>query len=97
MDSTLKEKVEQVLDEKVRPTLIDHEGDIQIIDFSDGILYVRLMGQCCYCPAANITNEQLIKKEMISAVDEIHDVVLSDGITEDMMDFAREILSKPKQ
>lgn len=97
MDNTLRIKIEQVLDDRVRPKLLDHEGDIKIISFEDGILRVQLIGQCCGCPAANITTEEVVKKEVMEAMPEIKDVVLDDGITEDMILMAKQFLKTSRR
>lgn len=96
MDPQVRVRIEQALDTRVRPYLLDHEGDIKILRYENGILYVQLVGQCCGCPAANITTEQVVKKELMDELPEIKDVILDDGITEDMIAFAKELLKSPK-
>ena len=46
------ERIEQVLDEKVRPALRTHDGDIKVVRVEDGVLYFRMLGQCSNCPSA---------------------------------------------
>ena len=53
------EKLEQMLDELVRPALKAHGGDVELIGFEDGILRLRMLGQCAGCPAATMTNETI--------------------------------------
>ena len=93
MDAAYKIKIEQALDERVRPYLLDHEGDIKIVSCEDGILHIQLIGQCCGCPAAAMTTENVVKKEMLEAMPELKDVILDDGITEDMIAFAKQFLN----
>ena len=45
MEETLK-KIETVLETQVRPSLRAHGGEIAIDHLEDGILYVKLLGQC---------------------------------------------------
>ena len=42
MSDELK-RIEAVLDEKVRPVLRGHGGDIQIDRFEDGVVYVKML------------------------------------------------------
>ena len=49
---TMLERIEQVLDEKVRPALRTHDGDIKVVRVEDGVLYFRMLGQCSNCPSA---------------------------------------------
>ena len=40
-----KKKIIAVL-EKIRPFLIRDGGDIEFVDFKDGIVYVKMLGAC---------------------------------------------------
>ena len=43
-------RIEAVLDEKVRPTLRSHGGEIEVDRLENGVLHVKLKGQCAGCP-----------------------------------------------
>ena len=74
----LKEQVEEVL-KKVRPNLQAHGGDVELVDVSeDGVVSVRLQGQCKGCPMAQqtlklgieaILKEELTEVQAVEAVD----------------------------
>lgn len=87
------EKIEQVLDEKVRPELKLHHGDVEVLEFVDGLVRIRLLGQCSACPSAYITTEQLIEAELIEALPEVKQVVLVQQVSEDLLSQARALLS----
>ena len=53
-------RIETLLDEKVRPALRAHGGEIAVDRLEDGVLYVKLLGQCAGCPSADLTNETLM-------------------------------------
>ena len=42
------EEVEKVIN-KLRPYLNRDGGDIELIDFKDGIVYVKMLGDCAGC------------------------------------------------
>ena len=44
------ERIEQVLDEKVRPALRTHDGDIKVVRVEDGVLYFRMLGNAATVP-----------------------------------------------
>ena len=67
MSEDLK-RMEAVLDEKVRPALRAHGGEIEIDHLEDGVLYVKLRGQCAGCPSADLTNETLVEAELVQAL-----------------------------
>ena len=69
MNEDLK-RIEAVLDEKVRPSLRAHGGEIEIDHLEDQVLYVKLLGQCAGCPSADLTNETLVEAEVVHALPE---------------------------
>ena len=85
-------KLKEVLNEKIRPALASHNGDLSITSFEDGVVAVRLLGECTRCSAANSTLEDFIKIEIMEAIPEIKDVVLDLSVPEDMLAMARKIL-----
>ena len=54
------EELEKTLDTYVRPLLRTHGGDMQVVDFTDGVVKFKLQGHCAGCPAADFTTENLI-------------------------------------
>lgn len=41
--------------EQIRPFLQRDGGDVQFVDFEDGVVKVRLEGHCAGCPHAQMT------------------------------------------
>ncbi|NCB63496.1 MAG: NifU family protein [Clostridia bacterium] len=87
------EKIEQVLNEKVRPELALHGGDVEVLECADGTVRVRLLGRCSACPSAYLTTEQLIEAELTAALPEVKQVVLLRQVSEDLLAQARAILA----
>lgn len=93
MELTL-EHIEQVLDERVRPGLSSHNGGIQITELADGLLKVRMLGQCSGCPSATLTMEELVREELMKAFPDLKDVVLIAGVSDELIKQARELLRR---
>ncbi|MBU5292975.1 NifU family protein [Anaerosalibacter bizertensis] len=90
----LYEKVEKIIDSEIRPKLSLHGGNVEIISIEDKDLRIRLTGNCKGCPSAQITTEDIIKTTLKDHLgDEINDVILVNDIGDDLLDFARKILS----
>lgn len=87
------ERIEKVLEERVRPALLAHEGNVQVVGFEDRVLKIRLTGQCSGCPSAQLTTEELIAKEIRDAIPEIKDVVLINEVNPELLEFARKLLN----
>ena len=51
-------------------------GDLQFVDYLDGIVYIRMLGTCAGCPMRRITFNNTIKANIMDQVDEVKDVVL---------------------
>lgn len=90
-DYTL-EQIERVLDEKVRPLLAHHEGNMQVISYQDGVLRFRLLGQCSNCPSATVTAEELIAPPVQEALPGIKQVVLDTSVSDEIWEQAKSIL-----
>lgn len=86
--------IEAVIDERIRPSLNFHGGDIKIVSLENGVLKVRFTGNCSTCPSARITLEEIVKEEIAAAFPEIKDVILSSGASDELISEAREILRK---
>ncbi len=63
----MKEKIQTVID-KIRPNLQADGGDVELVDFQDGVVTVRLQGACAGCPMSQMTLkngiERLLKQEI---------------------------------
>lgn len=51
--------------EKIRPKLIMDGGDIEFVNFKDGILKLRFKGECAHCELSHITMKFAIEKKNI--------------------------------
>ena len=69
------EKINKVLDE-LRPYIQQDGGDIELIDYKDGIAYVNFEGSCKDCPMKEFTLNDGIKETLINEIEEVIDVRL---------------------
>lgn len=86
------ENVEKLLEEQVRPSLALHSGDIQVVELTDGILKVRLLGQCSGCPSATLTMEELVNAQLKEAFPQLKQAVLVTGVSDELIAQARELM-----
>jgi len=61
-------KINEVVDKYIRPALQADGGDIEIVDFQDNVLSVRLQGACSCCPHARMTLENAVGNTICQAV-----------------------------
>lgn len=55
----MKDKIEAVLNERVRPALAGHGGGVELVKVEDNKVYVKLQGGCRGCPGARMTIKNL--------------------------------------
>jgi Fe-S cluster biogenesis protein NfuA len=70
----MREKVEAIL-EQIRPALLAHGGNVELVDVSEGVVMLRLSGACGGCPMATMTLHQGIERVLKEQVPEVKEVV----------------------
>ena len=86
-------KIEAVLEEKVRPALRAHGGEIEIDRLEEGVLYVKLLGQCAGCPSADLTNETIVEAELVKALPElVRKVAVVQTVSDELWEQAKKLL-----
>jgi len=92
MKKILLKDIEKVLDEKVRPALSFHGGNIKVMSLEDGILHVRMTGECSRCPSVDLTMESLVNTELKEVFPELIHVMLEKGVSSELISEARNLL-----
>lgn len=76
----LKQKIEKILEENVRPMVERHAGGVELVDVDEetGIVKVRFQGTCVGCPMSTITLKAGVESELMDAIPEVREVVAVD-------------------
>ncbi len=76
-EMTLREKVEKVIDEDIRPVLAQDGGNIAVIDVDEekGIVLVQLLGACQGCPMSQLTLGMFVEQRLKQKVPEVKRVL----------------------
>ncbi len=90
------ENIKKTMTEKVDPLLEQHFGSSTITGYENDILYIKLQGACASCPSAQDTVNDVIREIVMNDHPEVKDVVLDTSVDQDLIDFAKELLSKKK-
>ena len=67
-------KINEVLDSKIRPAVARDGGDITFKSFNDGIVTVELKGSCSGCPSSIMTLKQGVQNLMCHYIPEVKSV-----------------------
>ena len=57
--------------EKVRPSLSLHEGDVEVLGISEGVVKLRLKGSCDGCPSSAATLKHTIEEAIYAAAPDV--------------------------
>ena len=70
----MQDKVEEVLD-KIRPSLINDGGNVELVEVTDGTVKLKLVGACAGCPMSTMTLKNGIEKILKQEIPEIKEVM----------------------
>jgi len=73
----MKEKIEKIIEEKIRPYLEADGGGLEFVAFDaeTGEVQVRLQGACCGCPGAQMTLSMGVEAVLKEEIPEVKRVV----------------------
>ena len=78
---SLEERVMQGLDE-ARPFLLTHDGNVELLGINDGVVHLRLKGNCDGCPSSADTLKLAIEKAVLEAAPDVLEIVV-EGVVEE--------------
>ena len=67
-------KINEVLDSKIRPAVAKDGGDITFKSFTDGVVTVELKGSCSGCPSSIMTLKQGVQNLLCHYIPEVKSV-----------------------
>jgi len=68
------DKINEVLDSKIRPSVARDGGDITFKSFTDGVVTVELKGSCSGCPSSIMTLKQGVQNLLCHYIPEVKSV-----------------------
>lgn len=69
----MRDRVEHVIN-RIRPAVQMDGGDIELVDVTDGIVKLRLVGSCHGCPSSMMTLKAGIERAIQAEVPEVKSV-----------------------
>ncbi len=75
MTEETKEKIKNLIEQTIRPSLQADGGNIELVKILDnGVVQVRLQGACASCPFSQMTLTLGVEKTLKDAVPEVQRV-----------------------
>ena len=87
----MRETIERVLNETVRPQLAKHHGDVELLEVEQNVVHIRLLGQCAHCPSAYLTTEEVILSAIREVLPQIQSVAVRQEVSESVLAQAKAI------
>ena len=72
-EAKIIEEIKKILN-KIRPYLNSEGGDLEFIDYKDGIVYIRMLGACVDCGALDSTLKDGIEALLVEYIPEVIEV-----------------------
>ena len=72
-NDNIEKRINAIID-KIRPFLLNDGGNLEFVEFKDGVVYVRLLGACEECPMIDITLKDGIEELIINEIPEVKEV-----------------------
>jgi len=63
-DRELVKRIQDLLDNDIAVSLRNDGGDIELVRYNDGKVFVRLLGACAACRVADVTLKDYVEKEL---------------------------------
>ena len=70
----ISKRIEEVLNEKIRPAVAMDGGDIRLKSYKDGVAEVLLKGACAGCPSSTVTLKHGVERMIKHYVPEVNSV-----------------------
>ena len=87
------EEIQRIIDEVINGQLELHGGSARLSRFEDGVAWIKFLGACSSCMSASDTLETVVRTEIMERLPQVRDVQLDTSVSDDLLDFARKILS----
>lgn len=71
----MRQRIQKLLDEQVNPQVAEHGGRIDLVDYVNRTVYLRMSGGCQGCSASAATLKNGVEKALLTAFPRIKGVV----------------------
>lgn len=87
------EVIQSIIEQKIRPALQEHQGDIELIEVSsDGFVKVRLIGACSTCPGFQETLSEFVETTIKAECPKVKGVEAVAGVSNALIEEALKLL-----
>ncbi|EJF38356.1 NifU-like protein [Clostridium sp. MSTE9] len=92
----MEEQVRSVIKNTINPELLKHNGWIELVQVTGDTVCVRFRGACSGCLSIYETLDAIVKPKLMEKVKGIRDVMVSDEVSEELIEFSRSLFTHQK-
>ena len=92
----MENKIKEILNKDINPILSMHFGSAELVEIKDNVVYIKMLGACGGCPSSQDTIENIIESKLKDEIPDITAVRLYQGVSDELINFAKEILNGKK-
>ncbi|XP_068232158.1 NFU1 iron-sulfur cluster scaffold homolog, mitochondrial-like [Palaemon carinicauda] len=78
--------IKELLDTRIRPTVQEDGGDVLFRGFTDGIVYLKMMGSCTSCPSSVVTLKNGVQNMLQFYIPEVIEVTEVKDAADDLVE-----------
>jgi len=98
MKTQSEKDIEAALDERVRPLLWAHNGDVELAGIEEGrTVRLRLLGACAACMGAERTVNDVIVASLREACPAAGEILVETGVSRELVDEALRFLKRGRR
>lgn len=71
----MRHKIQKLLDETVNPSVASHGGKIEVVDYINHIVHVKMTGGCQGCASSAATLKQGVEQAVFNAFPKVREVI----------------------
>ena len=71
----MRHKIQKLLDETVNPSVASHGGKIEVVDYTNHIVHVKMTGGCQGCASSAATLKQGVEQAVFNAFPKVREVI----------------------
>lgn len=71
----MRHKIQQLLDEEINPAVASHGGRIDLVDYANRVVYIRMSGGCQGCSSSAATLRQGVEQSLLKRFPRIKQIV----------------------
>ena len=91
------EGLEDVIEKQIRPILMAHGGDLQLVEVTpENDVTVKLLGACASCPGAESTMRDVVETVLRETFPQIREINLYEQTDPELIEQALKILRGEK-